>query len=233
MESSNEIFSFHLTKLPLTSALFFLFGPTNKVSGLNHSERFLTMNLGAPIASSSRYNFKDTAFFAWWKDEHFLNEFLESPSGGLFSSGWHVRMKLYRRWGQVSELKDAFVNPELAKSDKSIVAVTLARLKIPQTARFIKWGKPVEAQVRDHHGQTMALAAIRPLRTFSTFSIWKNEFEMVNMVHGRNQADGESHKLAMQERLRKEFHHEFTTMRFTPFKETGTWNGKSNYLSAF
>lgn len=231
MESSTEIFSFHLIKLPLTEVPFFLLGSMNKVSGLKHSEKFLTMNLGAPIASLSRYSFKNAAFFAWWKEEHSLNEFLESPSGSLFSGGWHVRMKLYRRWGLVSELEDAIVTPELAKPDQPMVAVTLARLNIFQTARFIKWGKPVEAQVRDHQGQTMALAAIRPLNTFSTFSIWKNEFEMINMVHGRNQGDGRSHKSAMQERARKDFHHEFTTMRFAPIKEFGIWNGKSNYLS--
>jgi hypothetical protein len=232
MESPNEIFSFHLIKLPLTRVPFFLLGSTNKVSGLTYSERFLTMNLGAPIASSSRYNLRNAAFFAWWKEEHFLNEFLESPSGAIFSGGWHVRMKLYRRWGQVSELKDAVVTPELAKQDQAMVAVTLARLNVLQTARFIKWGKPVERQVRDHQGQTIALAAIRPINTFSTFSIWKNESEMINMVQGRNQGDGDSHKSAMQEGLRKDFHHEFTTMRFTPLKEIGTWNGKSNYLSA-
>lgn len=231
MDTFNEIFSFHLMELPLTKVPFFLFGSTDKISGLKHSERFLTMNLGAPIASASRYNLKNAAFFAWWKEEHFLNEFLESPSGVHFSSGWHVRMKLYRRWGQMSELNDAVVAPELAKQDQAMVAVTLARLNILQTSRFIKWGKPVESQVRDHQGQIMALAAIRPINTFSTFSIWKNEFEMINMVHGRNHGDGESHKSAMQERARKDFHHEFTTMRFTPFKEVGTWNGKSNYLS--
>ena len=231
MEPSREIFSFHLITLPLTKVPYFLFGPKNQVSGLEHSERFLTMNLGTPIASSSRYNFKNVAFFAWWKEERFLNDFLESPSGGLFSNGWHVRMKLYRKWGQVSELQKAVVTPELAQPDQPMVAVTLARLNLLHTVRFAKWGKPVERQVRDHQGQTLALAAIRPLRTFSTFSLWKNESEMINMVHGRNQTDGGSHKSAMQERIRKDFHHEFTTMRFTPIKEIGAWNGKSNYLT--
>lgn len=231
MEFSNEIFSFHLMKLPLRKVPFFLFKPADKVPGLLHSESFLTMKLGAPITFFSRYNFNIAAFFAWWKEEYFLSQFLESSSQDFFSNGWHVRMKLYRRWGQVSELKNAIVIPELAEPNKSVVAVTLARLNILQTVRFIKWGKPVERQVRDHQGQNMALAAIRPLNTFSTFSIWKNESELLNMVHGRHEHDGDSHKLAMQERSRKDFHHEFTTMRFAPFKEFGVWNGKVNYLS--
>ncbi len=146
------------------------------------------------------------------------------------NAGWHIRMKLYRRWGKITELKEATVTPDLAVPDKPIVAVTLARLNLLQTRRFIKWGKPVEGQVRDHQGQTLALAAIRPLNTFSTFSIWRNESEMINMVQGRNKInDGDSHQLAMQERIRKDFHHEFSTMRFAPFKEVGVWNGKSGY----
>lgn len=230
MEQSAEIFSFHLLKLPLLQVPVFLYGRSREISGLAHSEKILTMNLGAPIGSPSRYNFKNVAVLSWWKEEHFLDEFLNSQAGRPFLDGWNVRMKLYRRWGYVSELKDAVVNPDLAKPDRPMVAVTLARLNILQTARFIKWGKPVEAQVRDHHGKTLALAGIRPLTTFSTFSVWKNEAEMINMVQGRKQRDGDSHISAMQERARKDFHHEFTTMRFAPFKEAGEWNGKSNYL---
>ncbi len=53
---------------------------------------------------------------------------------------------------------------------------------------------------------------------------------MINMVHGGDKLrDGESHKEAMQERNRKDFHHEFTTMRFMPIKEVGMWNGKTGY----
>lgn len=183
--------------------------------------------------AAPRYNFKTVAFFAWWNHESALSDFLERPAHKFLNDGWHVRMKLYRRWGEVAELKDATVTPELAMPNRPVVAVTLARLNILETRRFVRWGRPVESQVRDHKGNNLALAAIRPLNTFSTFSIWKNESEMLNMVSGRNKlSDGDSHKLAMQERVRKDFHHEFTTMRFVPFKEIGVWNGKSNYTLA-
>ena len=125
-------------------------------------------------------------------------------------------MKPYRRWGQISEMKDVALTPELARQGLPVVAATLARLNLLQTTRFIKWGKLLEKQVRDHQGQVLALAAIRPLTTFSTFRIWKNESEMINMVHGRQQQGGDSHKLAMQERDRKDFHREFATLRFVP-----------------
>ena len=38
------------------------------------------------------------------------------------------------------------------------------------------------------------------------------------------------HSNAMKERKRKDFHFEFTTLRFIPISEHGIWNGKSNYL---
>ena len=35
---------------------------------------------------------------------------------------------------------------------------------------------------------------------------------------------------AMQERNRKDFHFEFTTLRFKALSEHGTWEGRSNYI---
>jgi hypothetical protein len=226
---STEIFSLHLANLPLVKIPPFLLCPTykNNIPGLQYSESLVVMNLGMPIMSARRYNFKTVAFFAWWSEESFLNEFLERPSHKFWKDGWHIRMKLYRRWGEVTQLRDAHVCPELRRTDKPVVAVTLARLNILEIRRFIKWGKPVESQVRDHKGKTLALAAIRPFNTFSTFSVWKNEIEMVDMVNEQE------HNLAMQERARKDFHYEFTTMRFTPFKEFGVWNGQTNCTSMY
>lgn len=230
--SSGEVFSFHLANFPVSKVPRFLLCPEykQKVPGLNHSESFITMNLGESIVSAPRYNLKAVAFLAWWSEEAFLSEFLKQPTHKCFQDGWHVSLKLYRRWGEVAAFKDATVDPLQYEPGTPVVAVTLARLKIREVTRFAKWGKPVESQVRDHPGKNLALAAMRPLNTFSTFSIWKNESEMLSMVDGRDtQHDLNSHKMAMQERLRRDFHHEFTTMRFRPVNEVGTWNGKSDY----
>ncbi len=191
------------------------------------------MNLGEPVMSGSRYNVTAAAMFAWWSSESRLDEFLKQPSHRYFDEGWHVRMRLYRRWGEIAELKDAAVDLDAKTPEGPVVAVTLARLKLLETTRFIKWGKPVESQVRDHSGNTLALAALRPLNTFSTFTIWRNEREMLDMVAGHDESkDGASHKLAMRERVRKDFHHEFMTMRFAPIKEVGTWCGRSGFTSS-
>jgi hypothetical protein len=39
------------------------------------------------------------------------------------------------------------------------------------------------------------------------------------------------HSNAMKERERKDFHFEFTTLRFKPIAEFGNWKGQSNFIS--
>jgi hypothetical protein len=228
MHTGRELFTFHLLRVPLLKTLGLLFRPLHgqKVPGLRHAESFFTMKLGEPVTAGPRYDFRKVAVFAWWNDVSALDEFLRQPERRAFAEGWHVRLEQYRRWGRITEIAGAVVDPALGVPERPVVAVTLARLKLSQTFRFTRWGKPVEAQVRDHPGKTLALAAMRPLNTFCTFSVWKNEAEMVAMVNGR---DGESHRVAMQERARQDFHHEFTTMRFVPIGEFGAWDGRSNY----
>jgi hypothetical protein len=232
MPPGQELFSFHLLRLPLTKTPGFLLRPLHEqaVPGLRHAESFFTMKLGEPVTSGPRYDLRKVAVFAWWNDAAALDAFLRQPASAAFADGWHVSLQLYRRWGRVTEIADAVVDAALARPEQSVVAVTLARLKLSQTLRFTRWGKPVERQVRDHPGKTLALAAMRPPGTFCTFSIWKNEAEMINMVIGRDgPRDGESHRVAMQERVRKDFHHEFTTLRFVPLEERGEWEGGSSY----
>ena len=133
-----------------------------------------------------------------------------------------------RRWGSVSAFDGL---PEVAREtdpDAPVVAVTLARLRLTQAFRFLRWGKPVESLVRDHPGTTFAMAAARPLRTLSTFTVWRSAREMDDMVHGRSSVPAPTrHSVAMKERERKDFHLEFTTLRFTCIGEFGEWEGRS------
>lgn len=186
------------------------------------------MQLGAPVLSPLRYGFLDFSTLCSWRTEAALNEHVLRPGGLALNDGWHVRLRLYRRWGRIRELDNAVVNADLAAPTQPVVAITLARLKLAETLRFTRYGKPVERQVRDHPGKTLALAAIRPLSTFCTLSVWHNEATMLGMVQGRDEAtDGRDHRLAMRERERKDFRHEFTTMRLVPLGEFGTWRGNN------
>ena len=155
-----------------------------------------------------------------------MDRFLEAPPYRIFErDSWHIRLRFYRRWGRYAGLDDATPYIEHANPTGPVVGVTVARLKLSETFRFARWGRPVEAQVRNHPGVTRATVAFRPLRTFSTFSVWRSEQDMLDMVRGRQEADGKDHRDAMKERVRKDFHHQFTTMRFVPLSEHGQWPG--------
>ena len=55
---------------------------------------------------------------------------------------------------------------------------------------------------------------------------------MTKMVYGHSAVEKpKRHKAAMNERERKDFHFEFTTLRFKPIAEFGAWKGRSNYVS--
>ena len=140
-------------------------------------------------------------------------------------------LELVRRWGRVVEFDELPVSSGDVEPTAPVVAVTLARLKLSQLARFIRWGKPVEELVRDHPGTALALAAMRPPHTFSTFSVWRSQRDMTDMVRGIGAAAGAArHAAAMMERNRKDFHHEFTTLRFRALSEHGAWQGRSNIV---
>lgn len=51
------------------------------------------------------------------------------------------------------------------------------------------------------------------------------------MVHGRGTHEGaDRHVSAMHERKRRDFHHEFMTMRFRPLAEHGSWQGRTGIV---
>lgn len=231
------IFSFHLAKTTVAMAATALLRPpaTGRVPGLRRVECMAVMALGSPIVSPARFQVQKLAIFASWDDEHAIERFLADEAlGRTLAAGWHVRMEFLRRWGRVSGFDDLPENAGHEDAAAPVVAVTLARLKLPEVPRFIRWGKPVEELVRDHPGTTLALAAMRPPRTVSTFSVWRSLREMTDMVRGRDAVPGaRRHAQAMVERNRRDFHHQFTTLRFRPLSEHGSWGGRTGIVPGF
>lgn len=195
-------------------------------------ECMTTMRLGSAIWSRSRIFNKQVAVFAQWENEASINKFLiENKFGHVLSKGWHTRLTFLRQWGKINQFKIPHNPIELEPSNAPVVAITIARMKLFEIPRFIHWGRPVEKLVRDHPGTTFSLASIRLPRTISTFSVWKSEKEMTDMVLGRSNVHApKRHIHAMKERDRKDFHMEFTTLRFKPLSEYGEWNGRTHLI---
>lgn len=229
------VFTFHLVEMPVTATVPLLRRPPrpDQVAGLHYAECLSLMRLGAPTVSPDRLQLRRLAMFARWDDEGAIDEFL-AGSGARFGSGWHVRMTFLRRWSTLAALPGLPQQADASDDDEPVVAVTLARMRLPEVPRFLTWGKPVERLVRDHPEATLALAAMRPPRSISTFSIWQSVRAMTDMVHGRGAAaevlDPARHAEAMAERRRRDFHREFATYRFRPLSEHGSWDGRTDYV---
>ena len=228
------VFTFHLAKTTLGATAKALCRPPTgaEVAGLRHAECMARMTLGAPILSPARMQLRQLAMFAAWESHGAIDDFLGRTSlGRAIAAGWHVRMEFQRRWGHVSEFDGLAESVGEQDPEAPVIAVTLARMRLPQVLRFIRWGKPVEELVRDHPGATFAMAAMRLPRTVSTFSVWTSQREMIDMVRGRsNVPRPERHVAAMAERERKDFHFEFTTLRFRPIAEYGSWEGRTRIV---
>ena len=230
------VFTFHFAKTTIGTTVRALCRPPTgqQIPGLTHAECMTKMTLGAPILSPARMQLSDLTMFAAWESHNAIAEFLASTRlGRALAGGWHVRLAFQRRWGYVTEFDGLPESVGEQDPRAPVVAVTLARMKLPQVPRFIYWGRPVEELVRDHPGATLAIAAIRLPRTVSTFSVWRSQQEMVDMVRGHSAVPRpERHAAAMTERQRKDFHFEFTTLRFKPIAEYGNWEGRTNIVPA-
>ncbi|WP_035947914.1 hypothetical protein [Knoellia flava] len=252
------IFSFHLAHVPANvAARALLRGSTDgeRVAGLEHVEHLSLMTLGAPPVSLERLQLRRLAVFASWESEAALDSCLGGDALGRYlAEGWHLRLEFVRRWGGVTGLHRLPLNASTMADDEPVVAVTLAHLRLPELRRFFAWGRPVEQQVRGSPGVSLAVAAVRPPRTFSTFSVWRSVGEMRDMVEGRAQGSCEPrgphgsgtvsatggtvggpavdgrHAGAMAERERRDFHSEFTTLRFRPLSEHGAWEGRRSIV---
>ncbi|MFC7495928.1 MULTISPECIES: hypothetical protein [unclassified Nocardioides] len=228
------VHTFHLAELPAVVGARVLARPPSagSVPGLDHAECLALMRLGAPTVSPDRLQLRRMAVFAQWSDEAALDRYLEvDPVGRRLATGWHVRLEFLRRWSTLAALPDLPARAGAWSRDEPVVAVTVARMRLPEVPRFLHWGRPVERLVRDHPGVTLALAGLRPPRTVSTFSVWRSVREMEAMVHGRSAVtEPDRHAAAMAERRRRDFHHEFATYRFRPLSEHGAWEGRTGIV---
>lgn len=228
------VFTFHFAKTDVGTTIRALCRPPTgrQVPGLKHAECMTQMTLGAPILSPTRMQLNHFTMFAAWESAAAIDEFLARTSlGRALATGWHVRMTFQRRWGHITEFDGLAESVGEQDPAAPVVAVTLARMRLPQVLRFIHWGRPVETLVRDDPSAILAIAAMRLPNTISTFTVWTSQQAMIDMVRGHSAVPRpERHIAAMAERERKDFHYEFTTLRFKPIAEYGHWEGRTNIV---
>lgn len=226
-----SIFTYHLAESSVLNSIRAL-GSSLRYPGLLGAECTTAMTLGSPVLSAGRARLGQLSVFAHWQQEAALEAFLQEHwLGKVLARGWHTRLLFLRQWGRLQGFELANLPTPAHAPHEPVVAVTLARMKLSQLPRFIYWGRPVEKLVRDHPATTLAMASIRLPRTVSTFSVWTSQQEMEQMVYGKSAVPRpKRHAEAMKERNRKDFHYQFTTLRFKAVAEYGSWQGRTGII---
>ena len=118
--------------------------PSN-TPGLIHMECMTFMTLGSEVISPSRFLNRKVIAFAQWENESDIDNYLEKNGfGKILSKGWHTRLSYLRQWGKLDEFNIPKESIELEDAESPVVAVTIARMKLFQVPRFIRWGRPVK-----------------------------------------------------------------------------------------
>ena len=157
-----------------------------------------------------------------------FDRFVESdPIGRRFAEGFETRLRPLRAHGSWPGLPADVATSRAVQHDGPVVVLTLARLRISQTIRFLRASRPAERSAVAHDGMIWGSAAVRP-PFVATVSIWHDSQATAAYAYGRQQP---AHSEAISKQQRKDFHRVSAFIRFAPTRLTGTLVG-SNPLVA-
>lgn len=194
------------------------------VSGL----RWAQVALFAPLALSGPPPMGRRGLIAFWDDDDAIDGYFESdPIGSQFSGGVQVRMRPLRAHGLWPGLPAEVPVSRAVLHNGPVVVLTLGRLRISQTVRFLRASRPAEKAATLHDGMIWGSAATRP-PFVATMSIWESGDATAAYAYGHQQC---SHSEAIEEQQRKDFHQQSAFIRFAPTRLEGKLDG-SNPLAA-
>jgi hypothetical protein len=115
------------------------------VSGLRYAETTIAAPLGGSLLP--RPNLGRVGLIAAWEDDVALDGFLDSdPLAARFRHGWHVRLQPTRIFGSWSKLAGLLNREEPMDAQEPAVVLTLGRLRLSQTSRFLRASAAAESQ---------------------------------------------------------------------------------------
>jgi hypothetical protein len=164
---------------------------------------------------------------AFWDDDDAIDRFLASEPGQRFSGGLCARLRPLRAHGSWPGLPADVPASRAVPHDGPVVVLTLGRLRISQTVRFVRASRPAERTAAAHDGLIWGSAAVRP-PFVATMSIWQSAEATAGYAYGRQEP---AHSEAIAAQQRKDFHRQSAFIRFAPTRLEGTLGG-SNPLVA-
>lgn len=192
-----------------------------KVPGL----RYAVVVIAAPLSGHllPRPNPDRVGLIAAWDDDRAVDGFLAGhPLAEQLAHGWHVRLAPTRIFGAWPQLRGLLASEQPMDDAEPAAVLTLGRLRLSQTIRFLKASAAAEGLVVRDPALLASTGLARPPALVATFSLWRSTAAMRAYAHGH--ADPR-HLAAIQAHATRPFHHESAFVRFRPYGAEGNWDG--------
>jgi hypothetical protein len=214
--------SVHIADVPVSTSLSLLRKTPKPAStpGL----RSARLALAAPLRSSllPAPSLKRAGLVAFWDDDGALDAFLaDSPVAAALADGWRVRLEPLRAYGAWPGLDETVPAARNVAGSGPAAVLTLGRLRLTQTVRFLRASAKAEAAVLDAPGLIWATGLGRP-PFVATFSLWHDASAIAAYAYDDR---GAAHPRAIAEDRAKHFHHEEAFIRFRPYASAGHLDG--------
>ena len=190
--------------------------------GLRHANVGLTAPLSGSVLPSP--TFSRVGLVAFWDDDDALDRFLsDHPLAAKLAGGWHVRLDPLRASGSWPGLPSDVPTKHDVELDGPAAVVTLGRLRLTQTVRFLRASAKAEAAVVEAEGLIWATGLARP-PFFATCSLWHTTRALSTYAYGHREP---AHTEAIAAHTSKPFHHESAFIRFRPHGSEGMLGGRN------
>jgi hypothetical protein len=190
--------------------------------GLRHANLALTAPLrGAslPVPTAGRIG-----LVAMWDDDAAADRFeAEHPLAAALAGGFQVRLDPLRAHGTWPGLPVDVATSRTVDHEGPAAVLTLARLRLGQTIRFLRTSGKAEKAALGAPGLIWATALALP-PFVATCSLWEDTGSLSTYAYGAREP---SHPDAIAEDDRKGFHHESAFIRFRPYAARGALHGRN------
>jgi len=199
-------------------------------TGLDPAEvpgaRYAALTTAAPLGGGllPRPSFGRVGLMAAWEDDRALDGFLAGhPVAEQLAHGWSARLEPKRIVGVWPGVPLDLDREEPMDDEEPCAALTLGRLRLTQTLRFLRASAAAE-QLATTDPALLASTGLAKPPLVATFSLWRSTAAMSAYSLGRA---GREHLAAVKAHGAKPFHHESAFVRFRPYAVRGLWDGRN------
>ena len=165
---------------------------------------------------------------SFWDDEAAVDAFeATNETAAALAGGFRMRLAPLRAHGSWPGLDDDVPKARHVEYDGPAAVLTLGRLRLSQTIRFLRTSGKAEAATANAPGMLWATALARP-PFVATCSLWESSDAIAKYAFDDASA---AHPSAITAGRRKPFHHQEAFIRFRPVASAGSLAG-TNPLAA-